>query len=161
MSAPGFDAAQDKQEEDDLDRWRFAAEIVEVILAAPSDWSARIGVFGKWGEGKSTALRFAERMLRDNGNIVFWFSPWSVENWQDLWDDFGTALLDALSAADIKVDDSWKKWAKDSTRWLETTGAGQVAEVAAGAFGRDKMYTSAFRLVSRLLRRGAGTVSFE
>jgi len=149
---PGFDAAQGKQEDDDLDRWRFAAEIVEVILATPSDWSARIGVFGKWGEGKSTVLRFAEQMLRDKGNIVFWFSPWSVGSWQDIWDDFGSALLDALSGADIEVDDSWKKWVKDSTRWFESTGAGQVAEAAAGVFGKDKMYTSAFRLVSRLLK---------
>ena len=149
---PGFDAAQGKQEDDDLDRWRFAAEIVEVILTTPSDWSARIGVFGKWGDGKSTVLRFAEHMLREKGNIVFWFSPWSVGNWQDLWDDFGSALLDALSDADIEVDDSWKKWVRDSTRWVESTGASQVAEAAAGVFGKDKAYTSAFRLVSRLLK---------
>jgi KAP family P-loop domain len=149
---PGFDAAQGKQEDDDLDRWRFAAEVVEVILTTPSDWSARIGIFGKWGDGKSTVLRFAEQMLKENGNIVFWFSPWSVGDWQDLWDDFGSALLDALSGADIEVDDSWKKWVKDSTRWLESTGASQVAEAAAGVFGKDKMYTSAFRLVSRLLK---------
>ena len=59
MSAPttsGYDAAQAQWEEDDLDRWRFAAEIVEVVLATPSDWSVRIGIFGKWGEGKSTVL---------------------------------------------------------------------------------------------------------
>jgi hypothetical protein len=40
---PGFDAAQGKRGDYDLDRWRFAGEIVEVILTTPSDWSARIG----------------------------------------------------------------------------------------------------------------------
>ena len=38
--------------EDDLDRWRFAAEIVEVVSATPSDWSARIGILrGTFGPG--------------------------------------------------------------------------------------------------------------
>lgn len=94
MTTPtsGFDAAQSKRENDDLNRWRFASEIVDVILTTPLAWSARIGIFGKWGEGKSTVLRFAEGMLKEKGNIVFWFSPWSVGNWQDLWDDFGSAL---------------------------------------------------------------------
>jgi len=34
---PGFDAAQGKREDDDLDRWRFASEIVEVMLTTPPD----------------------------------------------------------------------------------------------------------------------------
>ena len=57
----GYDASQFKREHDDLNRWRFASEIVEVISATPPDWSVRIGVFGKWGEGKTTVLRFAEQ----------------------------------------------------------------------------------------------------
>lgn len=61
----GYDAAQARQQEDDLDRWRFAAEIVEVVLATPSDWSVRIGIFGKWGEGKTTVLRFTEKILKE------------------------------------------------------------------------------------------------
>src|SRR5262245_24862897 len=48
----GYDAAHDQRVDDDLDRWRFAGEIVEVIESTPADWSARIGIFGKWGEGK-------------------------------------------------------------------------------------------------------------
>src|SRR5260370_881970 len=105
----GYDAAQTRQQEDDLDRWRFAAEIVEVVLATPSDWSVRIGIFGKWGEGKSTVLRFAEQMLTEKENIVFSFSPWAIQNWNDLWEDFGNRLLEALSAAKIPFDGSWKK----------------------------------------------------
>jgi hypothetical protein len=59
----GYDAAKVQREDDDLDRWRFAAEIVEVVLATHPDWSARIGIFGRWGEGKSTVLQFAEEVL--------------------------------------------------------------------------------------------------
>src|SRR5260370_6466164 len=116
----GYDAAQTRQQEDDLDRWRFAAEIVEVVLATPSDWSVRIGVFGKWGDGKSTVLRFAEQMLTEKGNVVFWFSPCAVRYWEDLWDEFRSLLLEALSVAHIPFDDSWKKSIKESAKWLES-----------------------------------------
>jgi len=148
----GYDAAQTRQQEDDLDRWRFAAEIVEVVLATPSDWSVRIGIFGKWGEGKSTVLRFAEQMLTEKENIVFSFSPWAIQNWNDLWEDFGNRLLEALSAAKIPFDGSWKKSAKDSGKWLESKGLGQIAETAAAFFGRDKLYNAAFGVLSRWLR---------
>ena len=149
---PGFDAAQGKRGDDDLDRWQFAGEIVEVILTTPPDWSARIGVFGKWGEGKSTVLRFAEQMLVEKGNIVFWFSPWAIRNWGDLWDDFGSLLLEALSAAHIPFDDSWKKAVKDSGKWLESKGVGEVTEAMAGLVGKDKVANTAFRILGRWLK---------
>jgi len=148
----GYDAAQTRQQEDDLDRWRFAAEIVEVVLATPSDWSVRIGIFGKWGEGKSTVLRFAEQMLTEKKNIVFSFSPWAIQSWNDLWEDFGNRLLDALSAAKIPFDGTWKKSAKDSGKWLEAKGLGQIAETAAAFFGTGKLYNAAFGVLSRWLR---------
>jgi predicted KAP-like P-loop ATPase len=115
MTAPntgGYDAAQARREEDDLDRWRFATDIVEVVLATPPNWSARIGIFGKWGEGKSTVLRFAEQMLKEKENIIFWFSPWAVQNWDDLWKEFGGCLLEALEAAKIPCEDGWRKTAR-------------------------------------------------
>src|ERR1039457_1666257 len=149
---PGFDAAQGRREDDDLDRWRFASEIVEVILTTPPDWSARIGVFGKWGDGKSTVLRFAEQMLTEEGNVVFWFSPWAVRNWEDLWDDFGSLLLEALSTAQIPFDDSWKKAVKDSGKWLESKGVAQLTEAAAGLVGKDKIATTACRILGRWLK---------
>jgi hypothetical protein len=152
LAPSGYDAARSRREDDDLDRWRFAAEIVEVVLATPSDWSVRIGIFGKWGEGKSTVLRFAEQMLNEKQNIVFSFSPWAIQNWNDLWEDFGNRLLEALSAAKIPFDGSWKKSAKDSGKWLESKGLGQIAETAAAFFGREKLYNAAFGVLSRWLK---------
>ena len=148
----GYDAAQASRENDDLDRWRFASDVVDVVIATPPDWSARIGIFGKWGEGKSTVLRFTEQMLREKGDIVFTFSPWAIQNWNDLWEDFGSRLLEALSAANIPFDGSWQKSIKDAGKWLESKGAGHVAEVAAALLGRDKLYNTAFGVLSRWLR---------
>lgn len=149
---PGYDAAQAQREEDDLNRWRFASEIVEVILETPPDWSVRIGVFGKWGEGKSTVLRFAEQMLKDKSNIVFEFNPWAIQNWNDLWDGFGSALVEALSVANIPFGSSLKKAAKGLGGWIEEKGGTQVAETAAIILGKDKLYNAAFGALRNWLK---------
>src|SRR6266436_5988786 len=104
--ARGYDASQTDRGSDELDRWRLAADIVDVALTTPADWSVRIGIFAKWGEGKSTVLRFAEKILTERKNVVFSFSPWSIREWNDLWDDFGDRLSEALSSAGIKVGGS-------------------------------------------------------
>jgi KAP family P-loop domain len=150
-TSSGYDAAKARREEDDLDRWRFAAEIVDVVIATPQDWSARIGIFGKWGEGKSTVLRFAEQMLKERGSIVFSFSPWAIQNWNDLWEDFGSRLMEALLEAGVPFDGSWKKSAKEAGRWLEGKGISRLAETAAGYWGKDKLYNAAFGALGRWL----------
>jgi predicted KAP-like P-loop ATPase len=148
----GYDAAATSLADDDLDRWRFAAEIVEVVLTTPPDWSARIGIFGKWGDGKSTVLRFTEQMLKERDSIVFWFNPWAIQNWNGLWEDFGNRLSAALSASGIRVDGTWLKVAKSSTKWLESKGVNQIVRAGAAVAGKDKVADAAFGLVSQWLK---------
>src|SRR5260370_29083138 len=152
QTSSGYDAAAATRAEDDLDRWRFAAEVVDVVLTTPPEWSARIGIFGKWGEGKSTVLRFAEQMLKQRKSIVFWFNPWAIQNWNDLWEDFGNRLSAALSDAGIPVDSTWLKAAKKSTKWLETKGVSQIVKAGAAVAGREKVADAAFGLVGRWLK---------
>src|SRR5262245_16808045 len=101
---PGFDAPTRTQTEDDLDRWRFAAELVSLMTSTPIEWSVRIGVFGKWGEGKTSVLHFAEQMLKSDGHLVFWFNPWAVTNWNELWAEFARSLIGALDEMKINVE---------------------------------------------------------
>jgi KAP-like P-loop domain-containing protein len=151
-SKSGYDASQFKREDDDLKRWRFASEIVDVISATPPDWSVRIGVFGKWGEGKTTVLRFAEQMLKEKKNIVFDFNPWAIQNWNDLWDSFGTRLVDALTAAQIDVGEQLKRVSRGVGGWLHKKGADKALEVAATVLNRDKLYNAAFATLQNSLR---------
>jgi predicted KAP-like P-loop ATPase len=104
VAKSGYDAPRVAQAEDDLDRWRFAAELVELVKNTPLDWSIRIGVFGKWGEGKSTVLHFIEHMVREDGHLVVWFVPWAATNWDQLWAEFANRLLDVVEGSGIKVD---------------------------------------------------------
>ncbi len=152
QTSSGYDAAAATHAEDDLDRWRFAAEIVDVVLTTPSEWSARIGIFGKWGEGKSTVLRFAEQMLKERKSIVFWFNPWAIQNWNDLWEDFGNRLSAALSDAGIPVDSTWLRVARNSTKWLEDRGVNKIVKVGAAVAGREKAADAAFGLVGQWLK---------
>ncbi|HEY2169797.1 MAG TPA: P-loop NTPase fold protein, partial [Candidatus Angelobacter sp.] len=148
----GYDASQFKREDDDLNRWRFASEIVDVISATPPDWSVRIGVFGKWGEGKTTVLRFAEQMLKEKKNIVFDFNPWAIQNWNELWDDFGTRLVDALTVAQVDVGEKLKRVTRGVGAWLDKKGAGQAFEVAAAVLNREKLYNAAFTTLQNSLK---------
>lgn len=149
---PGYDSAQRLRKDDDLGRWRFAAEIADVIRSTPADWSARIGIFGKWGEGKSTVLHFLEEMLKPEGNIVFNFTPWAVQKLDELWEEFGNALLEALEAEKLEVESPWKGMTRKAQEKLESTGLPNVLEGAAALIGKDKVYKSALGLVGKWLK---------
>jgi hypothetical protein len=149
---PGYDSAQRLKQDDDLGRWRFAAEIAEVIRSTPTDWSARIGIFGKWGEGKSTILHFLEEMLKPEGNIVFYFTPWAVQELDELWAEFGKALLEALEQADLDVESPWKATTRKVQEKLGSTGLSEMGESAAELLGKDKLFKSALNLVGKWLK---------
>ena len=136
--ARGYDASQTDRGSDELDRWRLAADIVDVALTTPADWSVRIGIFAKWGEGKSTVLRFAEKILTERKNVVFSFSPWSIREWNDLWDDFGDRLSEALSSAGIKVGGSLRAAGRASSKWAESRGFADAAGAAAALVGKRR-----------------------
>lgn len=148
----GYDAAQKTRKNDDLGRWRFASEIAEVIRSTPHEWSARIGIFGKWGEGKSTILHFLEGMLKPEGNIVFYFNPWAVQNLNEMWADFGARLLEALTHANLFVEPRWKRAARKLQKSFTSTGLVDLGEGAADLFGKGKLYKSAFGIVGNWLR---------
>ena len=144
----GYDSAQKDRKNDDLGPWRFAAEIAEVIRSTPPEWSARIGTFGKRGEGKCTILYFLEEMLKPEGNIIFSFNPWAIQDLNELWAEFGTKLLEALASNNLLAEPWWARrlrvsaapWAPRSTErprcYLWTSGGSSLPGVrTCSAFG--------------------------
>jgi predicted KAP-like P-loop ATPase len=148
----GYDSAQKLKKNDDLGRWRFAAEIAEVIRSTPADWSARIGIFGKWGEGKSTVLHFLEQMLKPEGNIVFYFTPWAVQELDELWEEFGTALLDALEAEKLEVELPGKGTIRRLQEKVAATGLPDLVQGGMELWGKDKLYKGALGFVGKWLK---------
>ncbi|MSV31939.1 MAG: hypothetical protein EXQ57_05400, partial [Bryobacterales bacterium] len=148
----GYDTAFGDKDADDLNRWRIASDIVRVIQNTPPEWSTRIGVLGKWGEGKTTVVRFVERQLRDKENVVFSWEPWSKRSWEDLWSEFGDRFSAALELAKLPFDESWKKKIQKGGKWLQLPTLSKLAVKGAGFFGRDKAVKSSFDAVSSWLQ---------
>lgn len=79
MDEPVYSPATDA-----LGRWQFAERLADMILAAPPRSSFRMGVFGGWGEGKTSVLRMMERKLVAEGNASIWIVPWATNSVEEL-----------------------------------------------------------------------------
>lgn len=137
---PGYDAPRTTVEEDELDRWRIAAELVSIIRSTPPEWSVRVGVLGRWGEGKTSVLRFVEQQLQSD-DVVFWFNPSSLTSLNELWAEFARKFIDALKAAQIEISEMRGvvrrlRWRKVQQPVEQLSGLHAVAKVGVGfAFG--------------------------
>src|SRR6185312_3409225 len=94
----GFDKELFDPKKDKLDRHRLASDIFDVIVDTPLEWSVRVGVYGEWGSGKTTVLRFVQNIAQQEKNQYFFmrFNPWSYNNQNKLWAEFYIQLLTAL-----------------------------------------------------------------
>ena len=65
---------------DKFKRFPFAQKVAEIISSLKDPDGIIIGIYGKWGEGKSTVLNFIEKELtekNENKNIIcVRFNPW-------------------------------------------------------------------------------------
>ena len=147
----GYDSALREKLDDDLGRWRFAAEIAEVIRSTPLRVvRAYEHILASGGEGKSTVLHFLDAMLSSEENIIFTFNPWAVQDLDEMWAEFGIQLVGALKEANILVESGLKRVARSVQKNL--SGLGDLTESAAGLLGKDKIVTSTFGLVGNWLK---------
>ena len=68
------DRALANRDDDILDRWGIAKTISDLIANTQTDSALRIGIYGSWGEGKTSVLRFVETLCRKADTAVCWFS---------------------------------------------------------------------------------------
>ena len=65
------------KDEDAFQRFEFSKRIAETIIARKQEDSLVLGVFGAWGEGKSTVLNFINQELKNGNDILtITFNPW-------------------------------------------------------------------------------------
>lgn len=84
------------QNEDSLGRWAFAKGIVDLIQKKSTNPSARIGIYGGWGTGKTSILELISTIAREREFYCTWFDPWKYQQRNDLWDAFIKVLTDVL-----------------------------------------------------------------
>ena len=95
------EAPQSSRERDAIRRWPFAHSIYQLIQNAPKEWSLRIGIFGRWGEGKTTVLNYVEEMARKDNCPVAKFNPWAAQDRKELWSGLSIAVEQAFNSGNL------------------------------------------------------------
>ena len=105
VSIKGVDDPLMDPSDDCLDRSKFAKRIFTLIDSTPLDSRLRVGIFGDWGSGKTTAMNFIKYYCRKNGHAVVDFYPWQYRSREDAWKGFVASVEEGLC-----------KWQKTITR---------------------------------------------
>lgn len=151
FTAPGgHDAALTRREDDLLDRWPVAKLVYRMITATPLGWSARIGLYGQWGSGKTSVLNFLQQIAEKNDDIVIRLPAWRTTGEQEFIVQFYLALADTLQRSG--VGEPFKHWTKRQSKKIaeilgkaanktadlklpESASYSEIVTLAAGAAG--------------------------
>ena len=91
------DAPIASSNEDRFSRWPFAERIAHVIATRTDPASIVIGIYGPWGDGKTSVLNMMREALATRPNVIcIPFNPWHFENHQQLIRAFFGTLSDGL-----------------------------------------------------------------
>jgi KAP family P-loop domain len=139
LQTKSFESPVSSASEDLLGRWRLAKDVYTIVSETPAGWSCRIGVFGKWGEGKTTLLKFVETQAQDDGLISFWINPSEAQTLDDLWRVVLQAFINALDVEGILLDKvrSWRlRFFAEKTEPLDKAAEVNKYAKAIAGFGR-------------------------
>ena len=103
MDGNGFDLAQtvpsaplldDQPSSVDLLNYeQFAAALCELAANPATKTPFIVGIFGRWGTGKTTLMRMLQRRLDGRGATTVWFSAWVYARENEIW----AALLQSIA----------------------------------------------------------------
>ncbi len=93
---------------DRLNRRPFVDSLAHFIRNWPPETSAVVGIYGRWGEGKTSVLQLLKRRLElgDDAPTVLEFNPWYFTGTQDLVAAFFTELETTLQDSDGGREDA-------------------------------------------------------
>ncbi|GAB3352213.1 KAP family P-loop NTPase fold protein [Lysobacter tyrosinilyticus] len=101
--ASGHDAPVFYKSDDQYNRWPVATAISRAIQSSPLAWSTRIGLYGQWGEGKTSVLNFLAKQQAEAGNVVIRYTSWGASSDDEVWRGFSKALRDGLRRARTSI----------------------------------------------------------
>src|SRR5215212_2165794 len=91
-------------ERDALGYEDYCDALVSVVEGSTSETPLTVGVFGDWGIGKTTLLRFMKKELDKGEAQTLWVDVWQLANEEDIWAAFLQSLL-----VKVKKEMSWFK----------------------------------------------------
>ncbi|HTK18856.1 MAG TPA: P-loop NTPase fold protein [Mucilaginibacter sp.] len=93
------DKPKSNQTEDRFQRYNFAKRIAHIISLNASDSSLVIGLYGKWGEGKTSVMNFVKQELPREDNLLIDFNPWLFNDQEHLLKAFFNEIAAALNTS--------------------------------------------------------------
>ncbi|SNR62863.1 P-loop NTPase fold protein [Flavobacterium sp. ov086] len=116
-----------EEKEDKFQRYRFSKRIAETIVNRISIDSIVIGLYGAWGEGKTSVLNFIKKELDSHQtNIIhFTFNPWRFTDETTLLTSFFNMLATELKESFVdenpaKGKNIFSKWYNNKKGDLKT-----------------------------------------
>jgi len=95
--------------------------LVEMIRSVKANGSFTIGVFGQWGQGKTSMLRQIEKQLSDTSGegpiLTAWFNPWQFSGEEHIIIPFFHTLVSYLQ--EYENNETWKKVKGSLTNFLK------------------------------------------
>jgi predicted KAP-like P-loop ATPase len=83
--------------QDRFNRWPFSERIASTIAGRQDPSSIVIGIYGAWGDGKSSVLAMMEEALAEHDDIVrVRFNPWYFKSEEQVLRSFFSALAKAI-----------------------------------------------------------------
>ncbi|MCX6318118.1 MAG: KAP family NTPase [Bacteroidetes bacterium] len=137
----------DTKNDDKFQRYAFAKRIAEIVSSGKYHKSLVIGVYGKWGAGKTSVLNLIRNEVPEN-TVVVNFNPWHFSEQQQLLKSFFESIAHALGK---KLTTQKEKIAEVLGDYAESVGsvADQVITFGIGSFlGVGKKITEKLRKVS-------------
>ena len=92
-------------EADLLDFASYADALLELIINPGTKTPLTMGIFGRWGTGKSTLMYMLESRLQQAGLATVWFNAWQYGKEDELWAAF---LQSVLNKMEVELS-FWKK----------------------------------------------------
>lgn len=129
------DSPVNNPEEDQFSRWPFAKRVADVIAQRNDPSSIVIGLYGAWGEGKTSVLNFIDKSFEQNENIVcLRFNPWRYGNEEQLLEGFFIDIADAIDTKIITKQDEIKVAARKALPSITSLLGSKEAGVGIATF---------------------------
>jgi hypothetical protein len=147
---------------DRFGRWPFAQRVAQVIAGRRDPASIVVGIFGAWGEGKTTVLNFIEEELSRNDHVlIVHFNPWRFGDEDTLLRGFffqlGARLEHSLITRGEEIGILIRKYVRPLAGVI---GGEAVAEGAADLLGEADLEKLRDR-IGKVLRMQASASSFS
>ena len=99
-----------KSAEDKLNRGSFAKSLAETILQYSFPSSFAVGLYGKWGSGKSSLVNMVLEAVEDidNSATILKFNPWICSDSRQLITQFFKQMAAAIRLKKTKSEKVWE-----------------------------------------------------